>query len=241
MNSVGRSTQDQEAMGKKPAPLDIHLSYYRGLAPEEFFTWQFRKYRFGRIIPYFGQTVLDVGCGLGAETEYLRDHFGRRIAAVEANGQALAVLKEKGIEACLTLDAMEKDFDTVYASHVIEHISPGRVYEFVRKLVAHVRPGGTLVIISPVGKWFWDTPDHYRMYDRPAILALFRVHGLQEVFHTYTGSQNVACNVLRPVRRYLFSHEWSLALFYRLSKLSKRDLVIVGRKEMNRVESETAE
>lgn len=217
-------------MEKKPESLDVNLTYYEGLAPGEFFTWQFRKYRFRQIIPYFGQTVLDVGCGLGAETEYLRDHFGKQVAGVEANVQALAVLKGKGIEAYARLDEVQKQFDTVYLSHLLEHISPGRIYEFTRKLVACVRPGGTLVIISPVGKWFWDTPDHYRIYDHPAILALFRDHGLKKIFHTHTGSQNVACNLLRPVRRFVFSHEWPLALFYRLSKLSKRDLVIVGRK-----------
>ena len=160
---------------------------------------------------------------------------------MEANTQALAALREKGMEAYATLDAIEKQFDTVYLNHVIEHISPGRIHAFTRKLVACVRPGGTLVIISPVGKWFWDTPDHYRMYDRPAILALFRDHGLQETFFTYTGSQNVACNILRPVRRYIFSHAWALALFYRLSKLSRRDLVIVGRKKPNEADHENQE
>lgn len=217
-------------MERRPDSLDLNLSYYEGLAPGEYFTWQFRRYRFGRIIRHFGPSVLDVGCGLGAETEYLRDHFGRRVAGVEANVQALAVLRQKGIEAYACLEEVEHQYDTVYLSHVLEHISPGRIYEFTRKLVDRVRPGGTLVILSPVGKWFWDTPDHYRIYDRPAILALFRVHGLEEIVHAYTGSQNVACNVLRPVRRYIFSHEWSLALFYRLSKLSRRDLVMVGRK-----------
>jgi len=173
----------------------------------------------------------NVGCGMGYEMERLRDQYGRQVDGVDANVQVVTTLKDKGMEAYASLEEVEKQYDTVYLSHVIEHISPGRIYEFIRKLVGCVRPGGTLVIISPVGNWFWDTPDHYRMYDRPAILALFRDHGLEEIFHTYTGSHNVACNVLRPVRRFIFSHEWSMALFYQLSKLSKRDLVIVGRKK----------
>jgi len=87
------------------------------------------------------------------------------------------------------------------------------------------------VIVSPISKWFWDQPDHYRKYDRPAIQTLFRDTGLEEVYSEYTGSQNFACNVLRPIRKWVFSNDWSLQLFYQVSKVSKRDLVMVGRKK----------
>ncbi len=212
--------------------LDMNLAYYAGMRPDrEFFMWRFRTLRLKRIIGFFGQSVLDVGCGMGYELEHLRDEYGKNIAGLDANAQVLEALKKKGIECYASFEAVDKQFDTVYTSHVIEHISPGRIYQFAGDIFSKLKPGGTWVIISPISKWFWDQPDHYRKYDRPAIQTLFRDTGLEEVYSEYTGSQNFACNVLRPIRKRVFSNDWSLHLFYQVSKVSKRDLVMVGRKK----------
>ncbi|MCA9438606.1 MAG: hypothetical protein KC978_22670, partial [Candidatus Omnitrophica bacterium] len=81
---------------------------------------------------------------------------------------------------------------------------------------------------------FWDTPDHYRIYDQPAIRTLFRDTGLVEELCVYQGSQNVAARLLRLTgcRESVFKSDFLLKVFFYFSNFSKRDLIMVGRKPL---------
>lgn len=57
-------------------------------------------------------------------------------------------------------------FDLVYCNEVLEHIQGDT--KFVGELTKFLRPGGTLIGTTPVGRSFWD-PDHKRLYDEPML------------------------------------------------------------------------
>lgn len=214
----------------RQSPTSEEMTYYGEGGRLDWIVQEYRKYRFEKIVRFFGQTILDVGGGTGFDALHLRDRFGRSVECVETRPVAAEQLREQGLICHGSLEEVAGTYDTVYLNHVIEHISPGEIFRFFSDLGELVKPGGTLVVISPVGRWFWDQPDHYRIYGRRAILTLFRQIGFEEEYSTCTGSQYFACNILRPFHRWIFSHRWALGCFYRVSHLSKRDLVMVGRK-----------
>ncbi len=105
-----------------------------------------------------GSTVLEAGCGVGAQTIPLgRRSPGARITAVDISADSLAQADRRARQAGLRnvrflqadLDALPFDpfsFDHVFICFVLEHLSaPGRT---VRALARLVRPGGTLTVIE---------------------------------------------------------------------------------------------
>ena len=212
--------------------MDMNLSYYQGRSAADLYYSRYESLRFSKLEKWFGKEILDIGAGDSFHLDLLTRGTGRKGYAMDLNDQAREALEERGYTTFATLEEIDREFDTVYFTHVIEHVSPGRIYDFFNRVVSLIRPGGNCLIVSPVSKWFWDTPDHYRIYDKPAIRALFRDTGLSEELAVYQGSQNVAARVLRltGLRKKVFESPSLLNLFYYFSNYSKRDLVMVGRK-----------
>ncbi|MCB9770393.1 MAG: class I SAM-dependent methyltransferase [Candidatus Omnitrophica bacterium] len=214
--------------------MDMNLSYYHGRSANDLFYSRYESMRFQQYDSFFGREILDVGAGDSFHLDLLTHKGDRKGFAMDLNAQARAELEKKGYTVYANLDETDRQFDTVFFTHVIEHVSPGQIYDFFNRIVSLIRPGGNCFIISPVSKWFWDTPDHYRIYDKPAIRTLFRDTGLVEELCEYQGSQNVAARVLRltGLRETVFRSDSLLPLYFRLSNFSKRDLVMVGRKPL---------
>lgn len=212
--------------------MEMNLSYYRGRSAEDPCYARYEAHRIQTFIRYFGEEILDVGAGDPFHLDLLSQDHGRRGAAMEVNPVARKALEEAGYMTYPSLEAVDRQFDTVFFAHVIEHVSPGSIYDFFARITALIKPGGTCFIISPVSKWFWDTPDHYRIYDRAAIRALFRDNGLKEELAVYQGSQHVAARVLRTlgIRERVFRSDVLFPAYFRLSNYSRRDLIMVGRK-----------
>jgi cyclopropane fatty-acyl-phospholipid synthase-like methyltransferase len=223
-----------EGEGNEENAMDMNLSYYHGRSSEDLYYSRYEALRFSKLDKWFGQEVLDIGAGDSFHLDLLTQGTGRKGFAMDLNGQARAELEKKGYTTFATLEEIDRQFDTVYFTHVIEHVSPGQIYDFFNRVVALIRPGGNCFIVSPVSKWFWDTPDHYRIYDIPAIRTLFRDTGLIEEMSLYQGSQNVAARVLRltGLRKIVFESPSLLSLFFYFSNYSKRDLVMVGSKQV---------
>ncbi len=212
--------------------MDMNLSYYHGRSSEDLYYSRYEALRFSKLDRWFGNDVLDIGAGDSFHLDLLTHGNKRNGYAMDLNAQARSALQKKGYATFASLEEIDRQFDTVFFTHVIEHVSPGGIYDFFNRVASLIRPGGNCLIISPVSKWFWDTPDHYRIYDKPAIRTLFRDTGLIEELALYQGSQNVAARVLRlsGLRKVVFESDSLLNLFFYFSNFSKRDLVMVGRK-----------
>lgn len=97
-----------------------------------------------------GRSVLDAGCGTG---RVARELARRRcqVVGVDSDTSMLDVAREQApdlrwVEADLAVLDLPERFDVVVAAgNVVVFLAPGTEAEVVRRLAAHVRPGGVLV------------------------------------------------------------------------------------------------
>jgi SAM-dependent methyltransferase len=105
-----------------------------------------------------GVTVLEAGCGVGAQTVTLaRRSPGARIVSVDIAAASLAAAKTK-VEAAglvnvrfqqadiFALPFERASFDHVFVCFVLEHLSRPR--EALERLKALLKPGGTMTVIE---------------------------------------------------------------------------------------------
>jgi 2-polyprenyl-3-methyl-5-hydroxy-6-metoxy-1,4-benzoquinol methylase len=97
-----------------------------------------------------GHSVLDAGCGTGRVARELARR-GTSVVGVDSDASMLDVAREQAPELrWLVADLVELElserFDVVVAAgNVMVFLAPGTEAEVVRRLAAHVRPGGALV------------------------------------------------------------------------------------------------
>lgn len=143
-----------------------------------------KRYWAKRIKPFLGETVAEVGAGIGANTRAL---ISSRVlwTCIEPDG-ALAARIEQLVElgqlgANCTVQATtlarlspSKRFDTILYIDVLEHIADDRaeLAEAARRL----SPEGHLVVLSPAHQWLFTPFDaaigHVRRYTAKSLRAL---------------------------------------------------------------------
>jgi hypothetical protein len=159
---------------------------------------RWKAYWASLIRPYLGQSVLEVGAGIGANIRPLITSDVRDWVALEPDA-ALARQIEQQIElGCLpaavrllvgTLQAVKhlQPYDTILYIDVLEHIldDAGELSHGASLL----NSGGRLVVLAPAHRYLYSPFDaaigHHRRYDRSAICAIgppgCRLEALREV------------------------------------------------------------
>ncbi|MBT4522030.1 MAG: methyltransferase domain-containing protein, partial [Halieaceae bacterium] len=136
------------------------------------------------------ERVLDVGCGAGIFLDCLRQQnivgLGVERDPVIANyarGMGLDVIDSDALEF---LEQTDAQFDGIYCSHFVEHLSFDSVKRLIRLLTLRLRPGGVVVLTFPDPEsirsqllGFWRDPEHVRFYHPSLISALAVSEGLQ--------------------------------------------------------------
>jgi ubiquinone/menaquinone biosynthesis C-methylase UbiE len=122
-----------------------------------------------------GSTVLEAGCGVGAQTVTLaRRSPGARIVSVDIAAASLEAANAKVEAAGFTnvrfqqadifaLPFERRSFDHVFVCFVLEHVS--RPLEALERLKALVRPGGTVTVIEGDHGSTYFHPDSQAAYD----------------------------------------------------------------------------
>lgn len=137
--------------------------------------------------------VLDLGCGSGTLLDTLRV-LGVESRGVDASATAVAAVRQRGGSAELgdLLESLERTADgtygSVFAGHVVEHLSPDKARTMFSEVWRVLRAGGRFVILTPnpknlyvAGEGFWIDPTHVRPYPEPLLRALATDAGFTSV------------------------------------------------------------
>lgn len=162
----------------------------------------YNRWIYRLIEPYLGETVLEVGCGLGNMTAFLADN--RKVvcldilpAAITHVSQQFArcrnvrpvlgdITRPEAVDTlrssyCFDTSSPVTFFDTVVCLNVLEHILEDAVA--LRNMQAVLASNGTVVLFVPAGRYMYGTLDralgHYRRYDRSQLEALVANSGFQ--------------------------------------------------------------
>ncbi len=150
---------------------------------------RYNEWVWSRLEPHVGDRVLEVGCGVGNFTRFLRDR--ELVVATDNNEHYLAYCRSvferfanvdvRGIDwGDPALDGLPASrFDTVICLNVLEHIEDddAALSTFARLL----QPGGRLVLQVPAMRALYGEIDraisHYRRYERDDLTAQLQGHG----------------------------------------------------------------
>jgi SAM-dependent methyltransferase len=120
------------------------------------YRWNIRRLGLGR--------TLDVGCGLGRNLA----HLGGNGVGVDHNPTSVAHARAQGFEAHTVAEFFDSEharpaaFDSLLAAHLLEHLPAERGHEVVSSYLPFVRPGGTVVFITPQERGYASDSTHVR-------------------------------------------------------------------------------
>lgn len=144
---------------------------WRRFVPDPY-RWNIRRSRLGR--------VLDIGCGVGRCLEF----NGGAGVGVDHNATSVALCRRRGLEAYTPEEFAAIDpglFDSMLLSHVLEHTSPEEGRSLLTRYLPFVRPGGTVMLITPQPAGQRSDPSHVRHLDRKALRAELEALGLVDL------------------------------------------------------------
>jgi SAM-dependent methyltransferase len=143
-----------------------------------------KSYWSSQIRPFLIGNILEVGAGIGSNTQFLDPGGTGRWVCLEPDPQLAAQLVKKFGETktrrtyetvCGTLQSLAaQQFDTIIYIDVLEHIENDR--EELNRAASHLRPGGHLIVLAPAHQHLFSPFDaaigHFRRYNRPTLRAL---------------------------------------------------------------------
>jgi 2-polyprenyl-3-methyl-5-hydroxy-6-metoxy-1,4-benzoquinol methylase len=170
-----------------------------------------------------GQKLLDYGCSWGYGSWQFKE-AGYTVTGFEISKPRCQYAREKlGIDARDVLADIQKDFDIIFSSHVIEHLPS--VSNYLDFAIKHLRPGGMLVTICPNGSEIFRTikPVAYNQ-----IWGIYHPQLLDEKFYmTYFGKDNLLIN--SRINDLDFLKKWNKKYFV-LGDLSGHELLSIWSK-----------
>jgi SAM-dependent methyltransferase len=139
-----------------------------------------------------GQRVLDVGCGEG---QFLEIATAQGISAlgVDSDTRMVSISRQKGLDVVEDdlfnyLAGHKEQFDGVFSSNLIEHLTVQDALRFLQSAFQVLRPGGTLLVATPNPESlivhlyeFWRDMTHVRLYSRPLLEFLLSWAGFRDI------------------------------------------------------------
>jgi SAM-dependent methyltransferase len=161
--------------------------WYRGM--REILHSQLDRFTAGMDI----QTVLDAGCGTGANACHLHRRYGWRVIALDANPAAIAFLRRRGLPAVLGdaagIPLASGSCDAAVCLDVLIHLEPGRESDAFAEFARVLRPGGLLVLRAAAFNWLRSRHSIFieerQRFTRPQIVRLARSSGLTPLSALY--------------------------------------------------------
>jgi len=151
-----------------------------------------KNYFCGKLRPYLGEEVVEVGAGLGSTSRLLSKGLEKRWLCLEPDAALARAIEgrvragelpaccEVQVRTLAELDAGER-FDTILYIDVLEHIEDDRAE--LATAARFLRPGGRLAVLSPARQFLFSDFDraigHHRRYDKRGLRAVVP-EGLEE-------------------------------------------------------------
>ncbi|MCB0170534.1 MAG: class I SAM-dependent methyltransferase [Anaerolineae bacterium] len=139
--------------------------------------------------------LLEVGVGNGGYGQLMQS-FGWQVDGIEPDAKAAQVAKERGLNVQIAsveeADIPLETYDAVVLHHVMEHIPDPKAA--IHKLLKSLKPGGTLVSISPnpVGAIARTFSKKWYALDPPRHLVLPSPQGYQAMVAPYNIQVNIS-------------------------------------------------
>ena len=134
-----------------------------------------------------GAAVLDVGCGYGRMLKLLKAN-GINAIGVDINPEIVASNCREGLNCLSVTDFAsslnpQKSWDAILMFHVVEHMDPEKCFEFIDYYLDLLKPGGILVIATPLlTEYFYEDFDHIKPYLPIGIQMVFGTENAQVQF-----------------------------------------------------------
>lgn len=160
-------------------------------------TYNYNHWIYALLRPYVGDSVLEIGSGVGNITQFLlrceevvavepEAEYAARLADMAAVHLNVRVV-QASVESLPSASVPADHFDTVLCINVLEHIQDDGAA--IRRMSQAARPGGRVLIYVPACARAYGAMDealgHRRRYTRRALHTLLSQAGLRPVFSRY--------------------------------------------------------
>lgn len=146
---------------------------------------RWKSYWTSRITQHIGRSVLEVGAGIGSNTNLLCKGDILRWVCLEPDHQLAENMRNQlPLSQCEVLNGTIKDlstsdlFDTILYIDVLEHIENDKAE--IGRVINHLTPAGKIIILSPAHNSLYSAFDraigHYRRYNTTMLKRLFPGH-----------------------------------------------------------------
>ena len=135
--------------------------------------------------------VLDIGCGGGFVVEAMRNMGAREVVGLDIGNEAIAFAKRTFPKCTFyrgafhDLRSIVRDFDFIFSSEVIEHVSD--IDEYVSFVRDALKPGGVIYITTPdIGSHrIPDNVTDWNMFSPPLHIQFFNENSLTSLMTRY--------------------------------------------------------
>ena len=138
------------------------------------YRWNLRRLQLGR--------TLEVGCGVGRNLV----HLPPGSIGVDHNPHAIEVARRRGCtallpEELLASNSVAQPFDTLLCAHVLEHLDADGAQTLVLEHLRFLRPGASVLLITPQEAGFRSDPTHVAFLDFDALAKILARAGCDVV------------------------------------------------------------
>jgi 2-polyprenyl-3-methyl-5-hydroxy-6-metoxy-1,4-benzoquinol methylase len=163
--------------------------------------------------------ILDLGCGYGSFLYFLQALKYKNVTGLDISTEELDICKrifgsfnfiQKDIFEYL--DSTTEKFNVIYLSHVLEHITKDKIFDFLGGIKKILTDDGLLVIIIPnSGAYFhsgvarYVDITHELGFTDKSLRQVLILAGYKDIsIKNYFGARNLLLNILRKVALFLF-------------------------------------